>query len=197
MKKFIIIAIALVAVLSLAGAAYAKHQSDVKHDRAVAAAKAEKAKIKAAYEQDVREWESDHEKWEADRDDYRRCKISTADTFDAIDRLNGVTTAGTDYEGYSDVTEGVSTAISGLSRNFDPNCMSITLNLDKAHREYAEAADIWMDWYNNVGISDDRELEDLPLQDHWTKGDRAVGRATSALNRLRLNVGAEPMRPTK
>lgn len=194
MKKFIIIAIALVAVLSLCGAGYAKHQSDVKHDRAVAAAKAEKARIKAAYEQDVREWKSDHQKWEADRDDYRRCKISTADTFDAIDHLNGVTMAGTNYDGYSDALEDVGAAIGGLSRNFDPNCMSITLNLDNSHTQYAKAAEDWMDWYND--LSDTRDLEDLDLQSYWDKAGRSLGRATRALNRLRLTIGAEPMKPT-
>ena len=196
MKKIILIGLALAVTLIAGGAGYAKHSADVKHDRQVAAHKAKVESIQAEYRQNLAQWQTDHERWASDKAKHEKCKANTLGAFGAIDTIDGVISGGTDYNGYSAAVANVSAAVNALTRNFDLNCYSVTSNLAKASDEYSSASNIWRKWFNNVGISDNRDIEDLPLQKHWDKADSAVDKATSALNSMNADA-VEPVKPTR
>jgi hypothetical protein len=196
MKKSLIPILVLIAVLCLGGAAYAKkHSDDVQYAQAVATVKTKNKRLKTAYENKLTQWEVEHDGWEDQKATYKKCKSLTAGTFAAMDKFAGVISGGTNYEGHSDALEDVSTAISGLSRDFDADCMTITLALDRADTHYNKAGSMWMDWYND--LDDPRTLEDLPLERQWRKGDDAVSDATAALSDMKDDVGYEPEKPVE
>jgi hypothetical protein len=197
MKKFILIGLALAVTLIAGGAGYAKHSADVKHDRQVAAHKAKVEKIQAAYRQNLAQYQTDHEHWVSDTGKYETCKSYTAEAFAAIDKLDGVITAGASYDGYSDAVAKVAAATSTLARDFNVDCMTIALSLDTANTQFAKAGSTWRTWYNNtLNGTESRDLEDLPLQKHWDKADSAVEDATTALNDMKPN-GTEPVKPPR
>ncbi len=198
MKKFLIPILVLIAVLCLGGAAYAKkHSDDVKYAKAVATVKTKNKRLKTAYENKLAQYENGLSDWESNKADYENCKETTAPVFTAMDKVEGLVAGGTNYDDYNDAVVDLNTAINGLSRDFDIACMNVSLSLDAANSAHAKAAGIWMEWYNDVGISDHRDLEDLPLQPQWTKADRAIARADRALSKMKRNVGFEPEEPVE
>jgi len=46
-------------------------------------------------------------------------------------------------------------------------CYTVTGKLAKASDEYARAANIWLEWKQD--IYDDRDIEDIPTDRHWSK----------------------------
>ena len=158
MKKLLIAAAAAL-VLCGAAAAYliVDHNNDVAHAKAAKAAR--EARIDRAYSHDLAAWRNDDANWKQQNDAYEECQSETSDVFGAADQVGGVISSGGSRDEYLEPTQELSTAISGATRavsgNFD--CLTVLLDLSKAHDKYGDALNMWLEWIRGRRLSVGRQ----------------------------------------
>ena len=195
MKKFVI-PIVIVLILGGAGAAYAydKHQDKVaKQEQARAA----RALAQKHYQEDLAEWKTKLADWTEKQDAYEACKSTIEPLFAALDSMEGKVTGGVSYDEYSDELGALGTDYQTVARTIGKaglDCTFIGIDAESAYNEYAEAGSIWMEWFNDE--YDTRDLEDLPLQRHWTKATNLINKSNRKLDKMQPSA-PEPVKPTE
>jgi hypothetical protein len=201
-KKIILIAFTLVALVGAAAGGYiVKHNADVaRHKADVAQHKAEVAHAQAvkreqAYQAKLEDWKSEMSVWTEQNEQYKATKAAMEPAYAATDKVTAmITTGGYNREDLTDAVQEASAALSAAIRQIDSlEGLNVTRNVEKAIDQWSDAANIWLEWQND--LEDSRELEDLPLDGHFAKADNRLWASENALDEMK--PGAQPVKPVR
>jgi hypothetical protein len=200
MKKILIgLAALLVVGGGIATYLVVDHNHDVAqakaHAKAVKAAR--EARIDREYKKNLALWRDDENAWQTKDDDYTACDTATSDAFGAADEVSGVISSGGSRDEFLEPTQDLSTAISRATReaSSDISCLSVLLDLSKAHDKYADALNMWLEWIDGDAYQYADSPSDLPMDKHFTKGNDYVYDAQRALDEMK--PGDEPVKPAR